>query len=160
MTTVSTTGAVAGIGADDAALARSIERLLTAGIGITALAIDQIDHAADLTLPQWRVLVIASGTTHGLRVGELAAHLGVTVPSASRIVRRVESKGLVTATRADHDRRTTIVRATRVGSELVEAVVGRRRELIGLALRDRPRDEDEDPVAMLESLAGRLTRYA
>jgi DNA-binding MarR family transcriptional regulator len=160
MTTVSVAGGTDGIGADDAALAQSIERLLTAGIGITALAIDQVDHAADLTLPQWRVLVITSGATDGLRVGELAAHLGVSVPSASRIVRRVESKGLVTATRPDHDRRATIVRATRVGRELVDAVVGRRREVIGLALRNRIRDEDEDPVAMLDSLAGRLAPYA
>ncbi len=145
---------------DDAALAQSIERLLTAGIGITALAIDQTDHAADLTLPQWRVLVITAHAAGGLRVGEVAAHLGVTVPSASRIIRRVESKGLVTATRPDHDRRTTIVRTTRVGRDLVDAVVGRRRELIGLALRDRPPDHAADPVAMLESVASQLARYA
>src|SRR5512140_689774 len=92
-------------------LASEIERLLTSGIGITARAIDQTERAAELTLVQWRVLVIASQAP-GLRIGELAAHLGISIPSASRLVRRIEAQGLVTARRADDDRRATNVALT------------------------------------------------
>ena len=38
----------------------AVERLLRAGVGLTALAIGQVDDATDLTLSQWRALVIAS----------------------------------------------------------------------------------------------------
>jgi DNA-binding MarR family transcriptional regulator len=76
--------------------------LLTAGIGITARAIEQTREAKDLTLLQWRVLVVAAEPS-GIRIGELAAHLGVSVPSASRLVRRVEAREFVSATRDDDD---------------------------------------------------------
>ncbi|HET8784703.1 MAG TPA: MarR family transcriptional regulator, partial [Candidatus Limnocylindrales bacterium] len=82
--------------------------MLTAGIGVTARAIEQTAEAKDLTLLQWRVLVIA-GQPAGVRIGELASHLGVSVPSASRLVRRVEARDLVTAARDDDDRRVTTV---------------------------------------------------
>ena len=111
--------------------------MLTSGIGITARAIDQTAEAAELTLVQWRVLVIAS-QTEGLRIGELAAHLGISIPSASRLVRRIEAQGLVTAMRADDDRRATNIALTKAGREIVDAVVRRRRELIGLALSADP----------------------
>jgi DNA-binding MarR family transcriptional regulator len=140
-------------------LASEIERLLTSGIGITARAIDQTPEAADLTLVQWRVLVIAS-QTEGLRIGELAAHLGISIPSASRLVRRIETQGLVTAVRADDDRRATNIALTKAGREIVEAVVWRRRDLIGLALRGRPEDVLADAVHLVGQIADRLAEFA
>lgn len=118
-----------------------VERLLTAGIGITARAIEQTPEATDLTLLQWRVLVVAAEPS-GIRIGELAAHLGVSVPSASRLVRRVEARELVSATRDDDDRRVTTVAVTPRGRRLVDAVVGARRELIRHALAEIPVRQD------------------
>ena len=140
-------------------LASEIERLLTSGIGITARAIDQTAEAAELTLVQWRVLVIAS-QTEGLRIGELAAHLGISIPSASRLVRRIESQGLVTAMRADDDRRATNIALTKAGREIVDAVVRRRRKLIGLALSAKPEDLPAGAVSLVGQIADRLAEFA
>ena len=140
-------------------LASEIERLLTSGIGITARAIDQTPEATELTLVQWRVLVIAS-QTEGLRIGELAAHLGISIPSASRLVRRIEAQGLMTALRADDDRRATNIALTKTGREIVEAVVRRRRKLIGLALSAEPQDQPADAVHLVGQIADRLAEFA
>ena len=99
-------------------LASEIERLFTSGIGITARAIDQTPEATELTLVQWRVLVIASQTER-LRIGELATHLGISIPSASRLVRRIEVQGLLTAVRAEDDRRATNIALTDAGRKMV-----------------------------------------
>lgn len=140
-------------------LASAVERLLTAGIGITARAIDQTPDAIDLTLVQWRVLVIASGT-EGLRIGELAAHLGISVPSASRLVRRIEAQGLLTATRAVDDRRATNIALTEAGRRIVEAVVRRRRELIGQALPAEPGAAPTHAARVVGEIASRLAEFA
>ena len=140
-------------------LASEIERLLTSGIGITARAIDQTAQAAELTLVQWRVLVIASQVP-GLRIGELAAHLGISIPSASRLVRRIETQGLVTARRADDDRRATNVALTSAGREIVDAVVRLRRELIGRALSADPERLPTDAARLVGQIADRLAEFA
>ena len=140
-------------------LASEIERLLTSGIGITARAIDQTAQATELTLVQWRVLVIAS-QAQGLRIGELAAHLGISIPSASRLVRRIEAQGLVTARRADDDRRATNVAVTSAGREIVDAVVGHRRDLIGRALSADPEHLPADAARLVGQIADRLAEFA
>jgi DNA-binding MarR family transcriptional regulator len=143
----------------NADLASEIERLLTSGIGITARAIDQMADAAELTLVQWRVLVIAS-QTDGLRIGKLAAHLGISIPSASRLVRRIEAQGLVTATRADDDRRATNIALTKAGRVIVDAVVRCRRELIRLALSTEPGGLPAAAAPLVEQIADRLAEFA
>jgi DNA-binding MarR family transcriptional regulator len=140
-------------------LASEVERLLTSGIGITARAIDQTPQAAELTLVQWRVLVIAS-QTEGLRIGELAAHLGISIPSASRLVRRIETQGLMTALRAEDDRRATNIALTEAGREIVDAVVRRRRELIGLVLSTQPKDFGSGTALLVGQIADRLAAFA
>jgi MarR family transcriptional regulator, organic hydroperoxide resistance regulator len=143
----------------NADLASEIERLLTSGIGITVRAIDQTPEAAELTLVQWRVLVIAS-QTEGLRIGELAAHLGISIPSTSRLVRRIEAQGLVTAVRAEDDRRATNIALTRAGREIVGAVVRRRRGLIGRALSAEPEASMADAAPVVRQIADRLADFA
>ncbi len=162
MTSISRTDPVGDRGdtaSEEASLSAALERLLSAGIGITARAISDSEHAAALTLAQWRLLVIA---THrrGPRVGELAAHLGVSVPSASRLVRRLEMRGLVETARAEDDRRATTVSATRRGRDLVDDVIAQRRGLIEQALRDQPRDRGAIAVTVIEELAARMAEFA
>jgi DNA-binding MarR family transcriptional regulator len=140
-------------------LSSEIERLLTSGIGITARAIDQTPEAAELTLVQWRVLVIAA-QAEGLRIGELAAHLGISIPSASRLARRIEAQGLLTALRSDDDRRATNIVLTEAGREIVDAVVRRRRELIGLALSADPERLRADGALVIRQIADRLAEFA
>jgi DNA-binding MarR family transcriptional regulator len=151
--------AVAGANAiGDGTLVFEIERLLSVGIGITAIALDQTPDAEELTLAQWRALVVAAAN-EGVRIGELATRLGLSVPAASRLVRRVERRGFVSTARAEDDRRATNVTLTAAGRRTVDAVVGRRRRLIGLALERSQGGPSERAVGLLHELAGQLGDY-
>ena len=120
---------------DDDRLLDALDRLARAGVGITTRAIDEGGAAIDLTLPQWRALVlVAEAGVSGIRVGELGRRLGLAAPGASRLVRRLETRGLVVVARDDPDRRAAIVRATDAGRALWTAVIVRRRRLIADAL--------------------------
>ncbi len=137
----------------------AIERILLGGIGLTARALAEVPAASDLTLPQWRVLMVVADSD-GVRIGELAARLGGSVPSASRLVRRLERHGLVTAERDDADRRATDVRLTHPGRALRGAVLTRRRELIEGALADARLHVPDRGAALLERIADALAVFS
>ena len=153
------TAARVGGPALETATVEAIERLLVGGIGITALAIAEETDAVDLTLPQWRALVIAA-EADGVRVGELAYRLGVKVPSASRLVRRLERRGLVTAVRDEDDRRATIVRPSPTGRRIRDSVISRRRRLIATAAASAIPGVDAETIAIVDRIADALARYA
>src|SRR5262245_38312490 len=152
---------LASIGADDAepnedrSLVHAVERLLSAGVGVTVRAIGESGDASSLTLAQWRVLVVVC-RSEGVRVGELAAQLGVSVPSASRLVRRVEARHLLRARRAHDDRRATVIRPTEAGRSLVQDVTRRRRDLVGAALGDTPTGHGAEASALIDEIAASL----
>jgi DNA-binding MarR family transcriptional regulator len=113
----------------------ALDRLARTGVGITTRAIAEGGTMADLTLPQWQALVVvAEAGKAGIRVGDLGRRLRLAAPGASRLVRRLEIRGLVVVTRDAPDRRAAIVRATDGGRALWTAVILRRRELIAEAL--------------------------
>jgi DNA-binding MarR family transcriptional regulator len=66
----------------------------------------------------------------------------------------------MTALRADDDRRATNIALTKAGREMVEAVVRRRRKLIGLALAAEPEDQPADAVHLVGRIADRLAEFA
>lgn len=109
-----------------------LELLVFGAIGMTTIALAGAS-AGELTLSQWRALVIVGRVEH-VRVGELASAVGMSRPSASRLVRRLERRGLVSTERAEDDRRATLVRITPGGRILREEVVARRRALMEAAL--------------------------
>lgn len=115
------------------ALVAAIDRLFRVGVGITTRVLAE-EPGADLTLQQWRVLVLVADGT-GPRVGDIAGRIGVSHPSASRLVRRLESAGLVRQEPDPQDGRASRVRATPLGDRVASAVLGRRRALIADALR-------------------------
>jgi DNA-binding MarR family transcriptional regulator len=117
----------------DAQVVEALERLVTAAVGLTTVVLGEVSAAGELTLPQWRILVVVA-QSDGSRVGEVASRIGVSLPAASRLVRRLERRGLVTATRDERDRRATNVRPTEAGLRLWEDVAGRRRRRLAAAL--------------------------
>jgi DNA-binding MarR family transcriptional regulator len=137
----------------------ALDRLARAGVGMTTRAIAETGAATDLTLPQWRALVVAaeSGRT-GVRVGDLGRRLQVAAPGASRLVRRLETRGLVVVARDAPDRRAAIVRATDSGRVLWTAVTLRRRQLIADAL-DRV-ESVADAALLLAAVADALDESA
>lgn len=107
-----------------------LERLAAAAVGMTTRILGEHRRHAEMTLPQWRVLVIAGSREDGHAVGEIAARIGASVPSTSRLVRRLERQALVTAARDETDRRVTRVRATPDGLAARNELVDRRQTLI------------------------------
>jgi DNA-binding MarR family transcriptional regulator len=99
-----------------------------AAIGLTSFALASAG-ASDLTLPQWRALVVI-GRDEGLRVGAVASRIGTSLPSTSRLVLRLERHGYVSTDRDQTDRRATVVRLTSEGRAVRARVVERRRELV------------------------------
>ncbi len=108
----------------ESSLVDSLERLVVGSVAITARAIAEAD--ADLTLMQWRVLLIAGEGDEGSAVGEIAARIGAHASPASRVVSRLKRRGLVQTTKDDLDRRVRKVSLTRAGKELRSRVLKQR----------------------------------
>jgi DNA-binding MarR family transcriptional regulator len=137
----------------------AIERILVGGVGLTSRALAEVAEAADLTLAQWRVLVILADGG-GLRIGALAIRLGIAEPSASRLVRRLERHGLLTAVRDDQDRRATNARLTEEGRRIRGIVLDRRRDLIVDATERARSGISEEASRQLSLVADALAQFA
>ena len=84
------------------------------------------------------------------------ANTGEGPQQTSRLVRRLENRGLVGTARGDADRREVIVRATAAGASLWSDIGEWRRGQIREARADIVLDDDA--VASLEDLADRFAR--
>src|SRR3954465_12182888 len=71
----------------------ALERVVLGSVGVTARAVGTV--APDLTLLQWRVIVVLAPAVNGLAVSELAGHLGSRLPAMSRLLGRLRSRGLI-----------------------------------------------------------------
>ncbi len=111
-----------------------LERLARVLVSATAIAIAEGSPATELTFQQWRIHVILA-QAGALRLRDVAIALHASQPSASRLVRRLERNGLVARVRAPDDGRGILVRLTSDGVAVHDAVVARRRELLGASLR-------------------------
>jgi DNA-binding MarR family transcriptional regulator len=128
-------------------------------IGMTALAVAGSEGGSELTLFQWRCLVIAGEERQGKRVGEIATRIGVSLPSASRLCRRLERRGLVISGRDEHDRRATVIRLSPAGAKVREEILAARHRLIEALLDDLPRPPPDELMAELEAIADAFSRY-
>lgn len=148
---VSTTAAV------PADVLEALELLFFGAIGITSFALAGA-AASELTLSQWRALVVV-GRTDGIRVGDVAARVGISMPAASRLLRRLERRGYVATARDESDRRATLVRLTVAGSRLRTAVIERRRALLNEALAAHASRLPKDLSGGLRVLGEAFDRY-
>ena len=112
-----------------------VEQLMRSAVGLTSRAFADCGPDADLPLQQWRALaVVMESGSSGVPVGQLGRRLGVATSGASRVVARLERRGLVTLRRGVTDRRTALVHPTDEGRQLWTTIVERRRALIRAAL--------------------------
>jgi DNA-binding MarR family transcriptional regulator len=80
----------------------------------------------EVTMREYDVLVQVAGSPDGRpRLRDLNERILLSQPSLSRLVERLESRGLVTRERADDDARGVVVGLTEQGAE-VQRRVGRR----------------------------------
>jgi DNA-binding MarR family transcriptional regulator len=103
-----------------------LEAIVFGGVAVTTEA---LAYAAreELTFTQWRAILLVGEDDRGCRVGEVAGFLHATLPTTSRLLRRLERRGLLTLERDEEDRRATRARLTEVGADLRSSVIAYRR---------------------------------
>lgn len=121
-------------------------------VAIAARSLADLDDAEDVTLAQFRSLVVlASRGPQGM--ASLAEALGVTPPTASRLCDRLVRKGLIRRRTDRNDRRQVRIALTESGRRLVDVVTNRRRQEIAGLLGAVPEDARRSVVAGLQLLA-------
>ena len=141
------------------ALAADLERIVVGAVGLTTRALAQADTGFELTFPQWRALLVLGESEDGARIGEVAVRVGVTLPATSRLLRRLERRGLTTLAVDDQDRRAMRARLTDRGRAVREAILAYRRA----AIRDLTRVLPElGPLSLtdgIRAIAIEFTRF-
>jgi len=112
----------------------AIELVARATVDVTTRALAEATHGLDLSLLQWRALLIVGDDPAGSRVGQVGDGVGVPLPAASRLVQRLQRRGLVHVERDPDDGRAMRVRLTHAGSHARSTVLARRRHIISEAL--------------------------
>jgi DNA-binding MarR family transcriptional regulator len=111
-----------------------IERIVLAGVAITSRALASASPDLELTLSQWRALVVVGEDAEGATITEVSTRVGVTVPATSRQLRRLARRGLIEIGRDERDRRATRARLTDRGFAVREAILHYRRARIAEAI--------------------------
>ncbi|MGA8231065.1 MAG: MarR family transcriptional regulator, partial [Candidatus Acidiferrales bacterium] len=73
----------------------------------------------DLSLTQYNVLRILRGAAQALPCGEIASRMITRDPDVTRLLDRMEKRGLISRSRERRDRRVVLARLTPEGLKLV-----------------------------------------
>ncbi|MFZ3263854.1 MAG: MarR family transcriptional regulator [Terriglobales bacterium] len=99
--------------------------------------------AEDVSPTQYNVLRILRGTPDGLPCGEIASRMITRDPDVTRLLDRLEKRGLIARCRETRDRRTVMARITKEGLEVLarldEPVQSAHRKQLGHLGRERLR---------------------
>lgn len=127
------------------------DAVLTASRLLVAVSARSIASADEtITLAQFRLLVVLI-TRGPLKLSTLADHLGVNPSTATRMIDRLITTGLVSRQVNPHSRREVVVELTEPGAEVVATVTDRRRrEIAGIVAR-MPANLRRELVAALEA---------
>jgi DNA-binding MarR family transcriptional regulator len=97
----------------------------------------------DLSSTQYNVLRILRGAPEGLPCGEIAKRMITRDPDITRLLDRLEKRGLISRSREARDRRTVMARITGVGLKLLarldEPIQEAHRKQLGHLGRERLR---------------------
>lgn len=116
----------------------ALERIVIGGVALTTAALAEAEPGFEVTLQQWRVLVILGERWEPMSVSRVAAAIGVTLPATSRQLRRLEARGLVALAENPVDRRSMRVALTPAGETFRSSVLDyRRRRLAAIVERLR-----------------------
>ncbi len=96
----------------------------------------------------------------GARVGEVAGRVGVTLPATSRLLHRLERRGLTVLAVDEQDRRATRARLTDRGRAVREAILAVRRSAFREIAAALPASGGLDLPTGLHLIAARLDQFA
>jgi len=146
--------------ASRASIADDLERITIGSVGLTTRALAHAETGFELTFPQWRAILVVGAAVDGARVGEVAARVGVTLPATSRLLRRLERRGLTTLDTDETDRRATRVRLTERGLAIRAAILAHRRDALAAVVARLQDPDGLDLVVGLRLIADDLERFA
>ncbi|MGH2915267.1 MAG: MarR family winged helix-turn-helix transcriptional regulator [Solirubrobacteraceae bacterium] len=140
-------------GAGPPAVDPLIDAVLHASRALVAVAARSLAVVAeDVTLPQYRTLVLLAGQgPQG--TAELAAALGASPSTATRMCDRLVRKGLVRRRVRPQDRRQVAVALTEAGRRVVAEVTAHRRAEIARIVRAIPAARRPELVQALSAFA-------
>jgi DNA-binding MarR family transcriptional regulator len=144
-----------GVGVDDPDSARGgelVDAVMTASRVLVGVAARSLAAVGDVSLPQYRVLVLLAGRGPQ-RAIDLAGALGVNPSSATRLIDRLVRSGLVRRQRSPADRRSYRVALSPKGRDLVAEVTQRRREEFERLLSGLPAGQHQSVIAALHAIA-------
>jgi DNA-binding MarR family transcriptional regulator len=107
-----------------------LQGIVFGGVAMTASALTHATGGKEVTFTQWRAILFVGEHDGGCRVGEVATRLHASLPTTSRLLRRLERRGLLTLERDERDRRATRARLTSDGTGIRAAVLAYRRDEI------------------------------
>jgi DNA-binding MarR family transcriptional regulator len=128
-----------------------VDAMLASSRALVALSARSIAATKDVTLPQYRMLVVLDARPSNLT--ELAEALDVAGSTAMRMVDRLEAAGLVERTIRPDNRRVTHLELTPSGRRTVKQVTTRRR-------RDLQRVVEQVPAGQRDALAAAMASFA
>jgi DNA-binding MarR family transcriptional regulator len=144
---------------------KSVEQEVFVGLQLVADRLTEpwarlLKERADLTLVQYNVLRILRGAgSQGLRASEIGERLITRSPDITRILDRMEIRGLVRREPDPHDRRAVRIQATEGGLERIAPFDVEGHDLLTASLQDLG---DERLLALrdaLDAILGSLERH-
>jgi DNA-binding MarR family transcriptional regulator len=126
-------------------------RLLRASRTIEAELRERLKREFDTTLPRFDVMAALYRAPEGMLMSDLSRFLLVSNGNVTGIVDRLVSERLVLRARRNGDRRTSIVRLTRAGSDLFRTMAAAHEEWIGELLSEVSDNDTRRLTAMLKS---------
>jgi DNA-binding MarR family transcriptional regulator len=125
-----------------------VNQLAAELVSITNAAIAAAGEG-DLSFLQWRLLAVLGNETEPLRLHEIVGRVSTSMPSTSRLVARMERRGLVSRSRDPIDGRGRLIALTAKGHAVRDRVVGWRRAILAERLGTVP-----NAPALSDGLAG------
>ncbi|MFF0713952.1 MarR family winged helix-turn-helix transcriptional regulator [Streptomyces bauhiniae] len=132
-------------------LAQAADRLFYAMRRSRAATVGR--SGAGLSMAQLTLLEPLATSEEGLPVGRLATTAEVSVPTATRMLKQLETAGVVTRRRSPHDERQVLIRLTTDGADRLAAMRTELRARQSEALSHFTPQERHDLAAQLHRLA-------
>jgi DNA-binding MarR family transcriptional regulator len=96
--------------------------------------------------------------TATVRMSQLAASVGTTPPTVTKLVKDLEERGLITRTPDEQDGRASILSLTEKGGQVAEAIFRARLQDLGLVLTDWSAEDLKTLDRLLEQLRADMRR--